>query len=206
MEEYYLIEDDIINKDYLENIRDMVTCIICLNIIEDPVQCDMCQHCFCLDCINKLGKCPMGCQNYKFISSYICNELLSGIKIKCECGNEINYDNIKKHKDEECEKIDFKDRYLQLKNEYKKLKEEINNPKDNNENQRQGCLKSYLHRHPIQIMRHFKSDWTCDICENSFNKDIPSYNCTLCDFDVCYNCIKDKITKGNIDEEMKNFY
>ena len=37
MDEYQLVEEDIINKDYLENIRDMVTCIICLNIIEDPV-------------------------------------------------------------------------------------------------------------------------------------------------------------------------
>ena len=206
MEEYYLIEDDIINKDYLENIRDMVTCIICLNIIDDPVQCDTCQHSFCLDCITKLGKCPMGCQDYKFVNSEICKELLSGLKIKCECGNEINYDNIKKHKEEECETIDFKERYLQLKNEFKKFKEEIDNPTDINENQRAGCLKSYVHKHPIQIMRHFKTSWTCDKCEASFNQDIPSYNCTLCDFDVCYNCIKDKIAKGNINEEMKDFY
>ena len=206
MEEYYLIEDDVINKDYLENIRDLVTCIICLNIIDNPVQCDTCQHSFCLVCVNKLGRCPMGCQNYKFIISSICKELLSGIKIKCECGNEINYDNIKKHKEEECEKIDFKERFLQLKNEYKKLKDEIDNPKEINENQREGCLKSYVHKHPIQIMIHFKNFWTCDTCENSFNQDIPSYNCTLCDFDICYNCVKDKITKGNIDEEMKNFY
>ena len=42
MEEYHLIEEDILNKDYFENVRNMVTCVICLNIMEDPIQCDKC--------------------------------------------------------------------------------------------------------------------------------------------------------------------
>ena len=206
MDEYQLVEEDIINKEYFENIRDMVTCIICLNIMEEPIQCGICQHSYCLECINKLSKCPMGCQDFKFEPSQLCQELLSGIKIKCICGNEIKYDNIKKHTEEECEKIDFKERYLKLKKDYKLLKEEIDNPKAINEDIRGGCIKSYIHKHPIQIMRHFKNQWTCDICENSFSQDIPSYNCTLCDFDVCYNCVQDKITKGIIDQDMKQFY
>ena len=209
MEEYHLIEEDILNKDYFENIRNMVTCFICLNIMEDPIQCDKCQHSFCLECINKLSKCPMGCQNYQFNESQLCKELLSGIKIKCKkCGNEINYDNIEKHIDEECEsdKIDYKERYLELKKEYKKLKDEINNPKESNEVEGIGYIKSYVHKHPIHIMKHFGAGWICDLCENSFNEDIPTYNCSLCDFDVCYNCVKDKITKGTIHYNMKNFY
>ena len=206
MEEYHLVEEDIINKQYLENIRDMVTCIICLNIEEDPIQYELCSHSYCLECINKLSRCPMGCQEFKFVPSQLCQDLLSGIKIKCLCGNEVNYNNIKKHTEEECKKIDFKERYLLLKKEYKILKEEIDNPKAINENERAGCIKSFLHKHPIQIMRHFRNAWTCDICENSFNQDIPSYNCTLCDFDVCYKCVKDKITKGIIDINMKDYY
>ena len=206
MEEYSLIEEDIINKDYLENIRDMVTCVICLNIVEEPLQCEICKHSFCSECIEKFGKCPMGCEIYKFVPSQFCLELLSGIKIKCECGNEINYKDIKKHMEEECKKIDYKEKYFKLKNEYKKLKEEIDNPKQNNEILKNGGIKSYMHKHIIHIMRHFNDSWICDACDTSFNPDIPSYNCTLCDYDICYNCIKDRITLGNIHPEMKKYY
>ena len=206
MEEYHLVEGDIINKEYFENIRNIVICSICLNIIEEPIFCNQCQYNFCIDCIKKLSRCPMGCQNYQFVPGQLCEELLSGIKIKCECDNEISYNDIKKHKEEECKKINFKERYLNLKKEYNLLKEEINNPKELDDVPRAGCIKSLVHKHIIQIMRHFNNSWTCDICENSFDKDIPSYNCTLCDFDVCYNCVKDKITKGIINDEMKNFY
>jgi len=207
MEEYHLIEEDIINKTYFENIRNIITCIICLNIVEDPVQCEKCQHSYCLECINKLGRCPMGCNEFKFIPNQLCQELLSGIKVKCyECHNEVNYDNIKKHIDEDCIKINFKERYLKLKEEYNKLKEELNNPKEFNEIKHGVSIKSHIHKHPIKIMRHFQTSWICDLCETSFNDSIPSYNCTLCDFDVCYNCVKDKITMGTINEKIKIFF
>ena len=207
MEEYHLIEEDISNKDYFENIRDMVICTICLNIMEDPIQCNICQHSFCLVCINKLSKCPMGCQNYQFKDSSLCKELLSGIKIKCiKCGEEIYYDNIQNHIEEDCKNIDYKQKYLNLKIEYLKLKDKVDNPGENYEVEGIGSIKSYVHNHPLHIMRHFESSWTCDVCNNSFNANIPTYNCTLCDFDVCYNCINDKITKGNIHENMKNYY
>ena len=42
----------------------------------------------------------------------VCNQLLSALKIKCECGKEIDYDFIEKHKEEECEKMDYKKIFL----------------------------------------------------------------------------------------------
>ena len=207
MEEYHLQEEDIVNKSYFEDIRNIITCIICLNIVEDPVQCQTCQHSFCLECINKLGRCPMGCSEFKFILSQLCNELLSGIKVKCYvCHNEMNYNNIKKHIDEDCTMINFKERYLKLKEEYNRLKEELNNPKEFNDIKNTGSIKINVHKHPIKVMKHFQSSWICDVCETSFNDSIPTYNCTLCDFDACYNCVKDKITMGTIDENLKIFF
>ena len=206
MYEYCLIEDDIINKQYYEQIKDIVTCLICLNIIVNPVQCVNCQHNYCSECIEKISKCPMGCQNNNFIPGVYCKQLLSGIKIKCECGLEIEYNNIKKHKEEECETIDFKERYIQLKKNYDEIREELDNSNEFIEIKNNGGIKSYVHKHPIYVMRHFKNSWYCDICDICFSADIPSYNCSVCDFDVCYNCVKDKITKGVIDNDLKNFY
>ena len=206
MDEYYLDEEDIINKNYYEQIKEMIKCIICFNIIEDPVQCSICKYHFCKECIIKLARCPMGCQNYEIIPGTSCNELLSGIKIKCnKCGEEVNYDNIKKHKEEDCQKIDFKERYFQLKAQYELMLNNQNN-QNNGEYETPGSITTSVHNHPVHIMRHFKCPWTCDICDKTYNQDIPTYNCSLCDFDICYNCAQDKIIKGEIDINMKDYY
>ena len=207
MDDYQLKEEDIVNKDYFESIRDTITCMFCLSIFEDPIQCESCHQTFCRECIKKFEKCPSGCKNMSFIPSQFYSELLLGIIIKCnKCQNKIYYKDIKKHMEEDCEMINFKERYLKLKKEYNALKDEIKNPKELCILRHGGSIKTYVHKHPIQVMRHFKSDWTCDICEKSFSDNIPSYNCTLCDFDICCNCAKDRITMGNIDDRIKEFY
>ena len=125
MDEYNLVQDEIKNIDFYEQIKEIINCIICLNIIEDPVQCSICKYNFCKECINKLGRCPMGCQNYEIIPGIYCKELISNIIIKCsKCGLDVNYENIGKHKEEDCPKIDFKKKYLELKNKYELM---INN-------------------------------------------------------------------------------
>ena len=45
-EEELFNENDIENKEYYKGIKSMVNCSICLYIIEDPVQCNKCQHFF----------------------------------------------------------------------------------------------------------------------------------------------------------------
>ena len=203
MDEYYLVQEDIINKNYYEQIKDMINCIICFNIIEDPVQCSICKYNFCNECIKKLARCPMGCQNYEIIPGTYCKELLSGLQIKCnKCGLEVNYDNIGKHKEEDCPKIDFKEKYFELKKKYELM---LDN-KNDDEHETSGSIRISVHKHPIHIMRHFKCSWCCDICEQSYDADIPSYNCSLCDFDICYNCVQDKLIKGVIDSSMKDYY
>ena len=205
-EDDIIIEDkNIINKEYYEGIKHMVNCLICLCIIKDPVQCDKCQHFFCSECVKNL-KCPLRCVNNRYIPSLTCKQLLSGIIIKCECGRNINYDFYVKHKKEECEKLDFKSCYFNLKKKYELLLKELDNKKEINEIKHSFFIKSSLHNHPIEYLRRIDNTWFCNICYKGFKENIPSYHCTLCDFDVCYHCVKDKVTNGVIKESIKRYY
>ena len=205
-ESFPIEENDIINKEYYEGIKHMVNCLICLNIIEDPVQCDKCQKFFCSECVKCLNLCPLRCTNNKYIPSLTCKNLLSGLKIKCECGDEVNYDFYQKHKREQCKNVDFKKSYFILKKKYELLKKELNKKEEVNEIKNSFFIKSSLHNHPIEIIRRISNTWFCDVCNKFFNEEIPSYHCTLCDYDVCYNCVKDKVTNGTIKDVIKKFY
>ena len=44
------------------------------------------------------------------------------------------------------------------------------------------------HNHGL-VLLYFNSDWTCKICSKHFSKNESTYYCSLCDFDVCNNCI-----------------
>ena len=128
MNESFIKQDEIVNKEYYNGIKDIITCLICLDIISDPVQCDKCQHCFCSKCIQNCKKCPLRCNYSNFTPALLCKKLISEIEIKCVCGETIKYDNILKHKVEECKNIDF-----EKKNELKKIydleKEKLKNNK-----------------------------------------------------------------------------
>ncbi|ORX52203.1 hypothetical protein BCR36DRAFT_325010 [Piromyces finnis] len=195
-------EKDIKNKEYYEGIKDLVNCSICLEIIRQPVQCDKCQHCFCAECVKGLTDCPYRCKNNKFSTSYICNNLLSRLIIECECGKEVNYDFIKKHK-KECKTIYYKLEYLKLKNGYELFKKKLN---EKNDNIWEYTILSNLHPHILTCKRTFLIAWYCDNCKNKFDENTPSYCCTLCDYDLCYNCTKGTVTKGTITNKIIEYY
>ena len=198
-------ENDIVNKEYYEGVKDKINCSICLNIIKNPVQCNKWQKFFCSDCIKGV-KCPFRCKNNEYTSGLLCNQLISELKIKCECGKVIDFDHIQKHKEEECEKADFKKSYFNLKKKYELLKEEMHKKDEVKELKNSYFIKSSAHKHPIEILRRFKNKWFCDECHKHFIEDIPSYHCTLCDYDICYDCVKDKITLGKISSYMEKSY
>jgi len=200
-EELLFEENDIINKEYYNVIKGMIKCSICLDIVKDPVQCDKCQHCFCSRCSEPLNSCPFRCKNHNFVPSFICNQLLSELKIKCKCGKEISYDFLKNHKKKDCQIVDYREKYLNLKKEYDSLLNEINQISDH-----KYCIKSSIHPHPIECNRRFLQTWNCDNCKMNFNDNIPSYQCTLCNFDLCYYCAKNTITKGTIMDKMADYY
>ena len=55
----------------------MIKYSIFSNIIQDPIQCNKCQRCFCSECIKKFSKCPNKCENTVYIHSLLCKQLIS---------------------------------------------------------------------------------------------------------------------------------
>ena len=93
-----------------------------------------------------------------------------------------------------------------LEKESKEVKSEVDGEKDNDIIKHSFFIKSSLHQHPIEVLRRFINSWYCDICEKTFKDNIPSYHCTICDFDICYNCVKSKVVKGTIKDKIKEYY
>ena len=63
--------EDIINKNEKENLNDLITCPICLNLLISPLQCNQCNKCFCKGCIKDYEKknnyvCPFKCENPEY--------------------------------------------------------------------------------------------------------------------------------------------
>jgi len=223
MENKFLFsESDIVNKEYYKSIKDVINCSICSDIIKDPVQCNKCQHCFCSLCIKRLRNCrPCNCQFNQFIPSLICKNLLSELIIKCSCGDELKYDFIQKHKEDEflfkmkCSSLGNQNGLLQsesqqLKQELIQLKQELNNCKQELNKYKQKniafqkkffisndklFISCSLHEHQIECLRRYYTTWLCDKCNRNFEIDIPSYHCTLCDFDLCLNCAHETVIK-----------
>ena len=117
--------EDIYNKSHVENMKDLITCPICLNILLSPVQCNICNKCFCKLCIDNYNdsknKCPFRCQFPHYLENKYVNNVLSILKFKCKngCNQIINYDDLGKHYEEDCDKIDFKTKYKELLKKYK---------------------------------------------------------------------------------------
>ena len=66
--------------------------------------CMNCQNVYCKKCIDDWSKkdkrCPNRCDNPNYKRSIEKSNTLSKLKFKCEkCGEEISYDNVKKHAD-----------------------------------------------------------------------------------------------------------
>ena len=54
--------------------------------------------------------------------------------------------------------------------------------------------KTHLHKHQLilcETERFLGCQYYCNRCRETFNRNIPSYYCTLCDFDICKNCINE---------------
>jgi len=127
--------EDIYNKTETSNMKDLLTCPICLNILMSPVQCNKCNKCFCKICIdnytNSKSKCPFRCDNPLYNQNKFVENVLAILKFKCKngCDKIIKYEDLQKHYQEDCDKIDYKAKYKELLKKYKEMK----NP--NNKNQ-----------------------------------------------------------------------
>ena len=83
----YIDPELIVNKNFFNEVKDIVICPICKGIINDSMQCNLCENNFCKKCINDYFKnfntCPFNCQNAEIIkSSKIIHILLSKLIFK----------------------------------------------------------------------------------------------------------------------------
>jgi hypothetical protein len=195
--------DLIVNKDKLNSVGEILNCVICSNILFQPMTCINCENSFCKECIikweNKNKNCPLCKKELKTKESRIIKNLLSDLIIKCEkCNKDIKYDDFKNHQIL-CEKsnIDYKTEYLKLKKNYDELNEKflklknfINNEVNIKESIKNFSVKHKSHIHPLMKVFTERNGWGCDKCKKVFKKNVASYYCTVCDFDLCSECIK----------------
>ena len=124
--------EDIYNKNEAANMKDLLTCPICLNILISPVQCNKCNKCFCKICIdnyaNSKSVCPFRCENPLYNPNKFVENVLAILKFKCTngCGKIIKYEDLRNHYEEDCDKIDYKTKYKELLKKYKELQKLFN--------------------------------------------------------------------------------
>ena len=92
--------------------KDELLCIICTEVLEDPLECSYCQTNFCSSCINMWQKknnlCPNRCElklqnSHKFLRSVLDNLIISCSNKALGCLVECKLEYIKKHESQECE-------------------------------------------------------------------------------------------------------
>ena len=49
-------------------------------------------------------------------------------------------------------------------------------------------IKTFLHNHYLKY-KSAQSEWTCDFCCKEFDKDIDSFGCRNCNYDLCRECL-----------------
>ena len=62
-----------------------------------------------------------------------------------------------------------------------------------------------IHNHPLLYCLpldriDYNKNWYCDFCNSQYNSNIASFYCTLCDYDLCPNCI------SNLQIDQIKFY
>ena len=50
-------------------------------------------------------------------------------------------------------------------------------------------IRSSKHNHGL-VLLYANNDWICEICKSNKQKTESKYHCSLCDFNICKNCIE----------------
>ena len=94
-------------------------------------------------------------------------------------------------------KLDNTELYERLRN--------INDFSKNNE--KYDWYKKYPdHKHALVFIGRINkyTTWVCNNCEKNFRNIDPSYYCSLCDYDICLNCYKNKTGDSDNNEDQEN--
>ena len=189
------------NKNDFEVIKNQSVCPLCKGILWEPIQCSICESCYCEKCLEKYFKgknkiCPNNCENSTFKLSKLVKNMLSILKFNCpnNCDEIIPYEQYSLHLRSKCSKEDYKSKYFELKIKLDKLKEEYKKynpyPTESIINQTFSS-KSHIHR-LMFLLTPERNSWRCNVCKEIYKGSERSYYCTLCGFDLCKKCKKNE--------------
>lgn len=203
---YGISKDRIENLDKLEIIGELITCRICLEILNNPFECEKCGSLFCEECISKWLKinssCPMRCPNLKINKASVnTRKILSIIQLKCinnpECNFVSNYWSTLEHeKNCEYQKIRCPNISCNFLGSINKLKTHLIKDCPNLYYSCEFCkCKIKRGKYESHLDEHYNN--------NSFNV-IKCYKCLskdnlckcLCQKVICMKCLKTSANQG----------
>ena len=132
-EEPYIDDNCLIENEYYNDVKEMIKCKYCDQILKDPMMCLTCQAPFCKNCTknaskknNKIHK----CKKPKYVENKTVTKTMGKLKYLCKnCKMEIKKENIEEHLNTGCEKnlneSKFMDSITRKKTLTKLSKEEI---------------------------------------------------------------------------------
>src|SRR5574344_2466704 len=103
----------IINQKEYAVIESFTKCVICEDLLREPMKCTQCENNFCKQCIEnwmkKSNTCPFKCKDFEVKPAKFISQMLEKIKFKCKngCDAEIPYNDVEEHYMLKSPKIDF---------------------------------------------------------------------------------------------------
>lgn len=109
-EEPYIDDNCLIENEYYNDVKEMIKCKYCDQILKDPMMCLTCQAPFCKNCTknaskknNKIHK----CKKPKYVENKTVTKTMGKLKYLCKnCNREILKADIEAHLKEGCAKND----------------------------------------------------------------------------------------------------
>ena len=190
--------NEILEQNILNSLYSSIICQYCDCVFNNPIYCKHCGNIMCFSCFEKYMKhyrekkdvnnypCLCG-KNANYKKTQIISEILLKIHFKCRnnCGKILKYSELNNHYLKDCEKIDYSLLYENLFKEFNDLK--IKYDKLVEDNNTINIITKY-HVHPLSKCRLDRATYICNKCLKEYNGFIPSYYCSLCDYDLCESC------------------
>lgn len=112
----FMNEKCVVKSEYYKAVKDSIICLICMDIIVDPIMCVKCQNVYCKKCIENWDRvnkqCPIKCPYTKYRKCRVKAEILNKLKFECKkCKDIIDYENMPKHVYSDCNKIKINNDY-----------------------------------------------------------------------------------------------
>ena len=108
LNEPYIDDDCLIEDDFYNNIKDIIKCQYCYQILKEPMMCNVCTESFCNNCVKKMQKKKSKnhtCKKAKYVKNLNVIKAMSKLKYLCRnCKNEITKADIENHLKNGCEK------------------------------------------------------------------------------------------------------